>query len=231
MKKKYFTFFDNLFLGLRMTRPEYKEQAQHLLRAVREAALGPVLEAECVALEAKINAFDENLAEREAPTQGDTTAYHTARQAWLDFVEDTYIDFVNPKLRKLAVIKDFKPFGKAKLSALKQDELLVQSNSLLKLYTAHQTTMGYPTLAADAQKKLKAVAAIDETRDTKDGATDDTILDLADDKRGIALAQRRLKAQLELKFDDPARVYGFFDFSKAYQPKEKKKKDDGTTPA
>lgn len=232
MKRKYFTFFEIFFLGLRMTRPAYKEQAQHLLRAVREADLGDVMEAECEALEARINEFDENLAEREAPTEGDTSAYHTARQEWLDFVEDTYIDFVLRKLRKLPVFKSFKPFGKAKLAALKQADLLTKSAGLIKLYTENQTTMEYPTLAAEAKAKLKAVADIDETRDTKDGATDDTILDLADDKKAIALAERRIKAQLELKFDEPEKVYSFFDFSKAAVNKSGKVKVvAGTTPA
>ena len=68
---------------------------------------------------------------------------------------------------------------------------------------------------ADAQHLYDALAAADETRDQQDGAITDAQLGLADDRAAIARAQRRLKAQLELKFDDPEKVYSFFDFSKA----------------
>ena len=232
MKKKYFTFFEIFFFGLRMTRPEYKEQAQHLLRAVREAKLGPEMEAECVAFEAVIDSFDENLTERQAPTEGETEDYHRKRQEWLDFVDDTMKDFVTPKLRKLPVYDDFKPFGKAKLSALKQDKFITNSQGLIKLYLANQKTMGYPTLGADAQKKLDAVTGIDATRDTHDATLDTTILDLGTDWKAIALAERRIKARLELLFDDPKKVYSFFDFSKAAVNKSGKVKViTGTTPA
>ncbi len=232
MKKKYFTYFENPFLALRMPRPAYKEQAQHTVRAVREANLGAALEALATALETETNGFDENLIERAAPTAGDTSAYHTARQAWLDFVEDTYIDFVKPKLRKLPVFADFRPFGKSKLDALDQAAIITKSDGLITLYTANQALMGYPTLAKDAQKKLKAMTDVDEIRDTKDAATDATILDLLGDRRAIALAQRRVKAQLELLFDDPAKVYSFFDFSAASVNKSGKVKVvTGTTPA
>ena len=230
MKKKYYSYFENPFLALRMTRPAYKEQAQHLVRAVREAALGGPFEALCDALETEIGDFDENLTERQQPTAGDTAAYHVARQAWLDFVEDTYIDFVKLKLRKLPVFADFKPFGKSRLAALDQADIITRSDGLIALYTANQTLMGYPMLAQDAQAKLKAMTDVDEIRDTKDAATDATILDLLGDRKAIALAQRRVKAQLELKFDEPAKVYSFFDFSAAYMPKDKPK-GGGTAPA
>jgi len=229
MKKKYFTYFENPFLALRMPRPAYKEQAQHTLRAVREADLGPAFEPLCEALETVIGEFDENLTEREEPTAGDTRAYHTKRAEWLTFVEDTYIDFVKPKLRKLDGFADFKPYGKSRLDALEQDDFIVKSNGLIKLYVKYEDKL-YPTLVKDARAKLKAMTDVDEHRDTQDAATGTTILDLADDRRAIALAQRRVKAQLELTFDDPERVYSFFDFSKAYLPKEKKK-DNLTPPA
>ncbi|MCI1189576.1 hypothetical protein MON38_19305 [Hymenobacter sp. DH14] len=38
---------------------------------------------------------------------------------------------------------------------------------------------------------------------------------MADDRAAIARAQRRLKAQLELKFEDRENVYSFFDFPAA----------------
>jgi hypothetical protein len=227
MKKKYFSYFENPFLALRMPRPAYKEQAQHTLRAVREAQLGDAFGALCDALEKVIDEFDEDLTEREEPTEGDTRAYHTKRTEWLEFVDDTYIDFVKPKLRKLNGFANFKPYGKSRLDALKQEDLIVKSNALIELYAKYEDKL-YPTLVKDARAKLRAMTDVDEHRDTQDAATDTTILDLAGDRRAIALAQRRLKAQLELQFDAPEKVYSFFDFSKSYLPKEKKK--DATTP-
>lgn len=228
MKKKYFSYFEIPFLALRMPRPAYKEQAQHNLRAVREADLGPAFEPLCEALETAVDDFDENLTEREEPTEGDTRAYHTKRAEWLTFVDDTYIDFVQTKLRKLDGFADFKPYRKSRLKALKQDKLIVKSNALIEVYAKYEDKL-YPTLVKEARAKLKAMTDVDEQRDTQDAATDTTILDLADDRRAIALAQRRVKAQLELTFDDPAKVYSFFDFSKAYVAKEKK--DEPTPPA
>ena len=49
------------------------------------------------------------------------------------------------------------------------------------------------------------------------------ILAFEADRAATAKAQRRLKAQLELTFDDPAKVYSFFDFSQAALPKAKRK--------
>ncbi|MDO7874048.1 hypothetical protein Q5H93_04835 [Hymenobacter sp. ASUV-10] len=223
MKKKYFSYFENPFLALRMPRPAYKEQAQHTLRAVREADLGAAFEPLCETLETAINDFDENLTEREESTAGDTRAYHTARANWLEFVDDTYIDYVKPKLRKLDGFADFKPYGKSRLDALTQEDLIVKSNALIELYVEYEDKL-YPTLVKDARAKLKAMTDVDEHRDTQDATTDTTILDLADDRRAIALAQRRVKAQLELTFDEPDKVYSFFDFAKATVNKSGKAK-------
>ena len=68
---------------------------------------------------------------------------------------------------------------------------------------------------AGAQQLYDALDAADETRDTQEGDITDARLGLADDRAAIARAQRRLKAQLELKFEDVAKVYSFFDFAKA----------------
>lgn len=215
MPGAYATYFDNPFLNLRMMRPEFKAQAQYALRAGRQAALAPAFAPLLAALETAIAGFDENLAERNEPTAGATGTYHEARTAWLEFVDDAMKDFVTSKLRKLPVYADFKKYGKSKLAALRQPELLTQSRDLLALYVAQQTALGQPTLAADAQAKLAAVAAADEARDLQDVGTTDAILALADDRAAIARAQRHFKAQLELAFEDPNKVYSFFDFSKA----------------
>lgn len=222
MKGAYSTYFDNLFLALRMKRPAYKAQAEYSLRAVREAGLGKTFDPLLADLETALAAFDENLASRNQSTAGGTEAYYRARAEWLAFVDDTLKDYVTPKLRKLPAYADFKKFGKSKLAALDQDELLTQSKALLELYAAQQHAL-YPTLAADARQKLQALTDVDESRDVQAAGTDDAILALADDRAAIARAQRRLKAQLELAFEDPAKVYSFFDFSAAKLPKPKPK--------
>ena len=67
------------------------------------------------------------------------------------------------------------------------------------------------------------MAAADETRDAQAAATDAALLGLAQDRAAIARAQRRLKAQLELTYDDPAKVYSFFDFARAEAARKDKR--------
>ena len=75
-------------------------------------------------LQTAIVGFNENLTDRTQSMAGGTDAYHLARTAWLEFVDDTMKAYVTPKLRKLPVYADFKKFGKSKLSALRQPDLL-----------------------------------------------------------------------------------------------------------
>ena len=214
MQGAYSTYFDNLFLSLRMARPDFKAQAQYSLRTMRQAALSAAFTPLLAALETAITGFDENLADRNQSTAGGTEAFHTARTAWLEFVDDTMKDYVTPKLRKLPAYADFKKYGKSRLAARNQPTLLTESKLLLALYHTHQAAL-YPTLGADAQQRYAALDAADETRDTQDGDITEALLGLADDRAAIAHAQRRLKAQLELTFEEPEKVYSFFDFSKA----------------
>ncbi len=214
MQGAYSTYFDNLFLGLRMARPDYKAQAQYSLRAVQQAALGAAFAPLLAVLETALAGFDEHLTDRNKSTAGGTAAFRTARAQWLAFVDDTMKDYVTPRLRKLPVYADFKAFGKSRLAGLNQPTLLTESKALLSLYAAQQAAL-YPTLGADAQQLYNALTAADETRDTQEGDITEAQLGLADDRLAIARAQRRLKAQLELTFDEPAKVYSFFDFSKA----------------
>ncbi|MDQ2771579.1 MAG: hypothetical protein M3Y54_13900 [Bacteroidota bacterium] len=230
MQGAYSTYFENPFLALRMGRPDYKAQAQYSLRTSREAALGAPFTPLLAALETAITGFDENLTDRNQSTAGGTEAYHKARTAWLEFVDDTMKDYVTPKLRKLPVYADFKKFGKSKLTALNQPRLLTESKLLLALYAAQQKAL-YPTLGADAQQLYDALDTADETRDTQDGDITDAQLALADDRAAIAHAQRRLKAQLELTFEKPEKVYSFFDFSAAKVNKSGKVKVIAGPPA
>jgi len=214
MQGAYSTYFDNLFLSLRMARPEFKAQAQYSLRTIREAALGAAFTPLLAELETAITGFDENLAERNQSTAGGTEAFHAARTRWLEFVDDTMKDHVTPKLRKLPVYADFRKFSKSKLAELNQPRLLTDSKLLLALYVAQQAAL-YPTLGAAARQLYDALDTADESRDTQAGDISEAQLALADDRAAIARAQRRLKAQLELKFEDAAKVYSFFDFAKA----------------
>jgi len=224
MKGPNATYFENPFLTLSMARPAYKAQAEYSLRAVREADLGAAFTPLLAALETAITGFDENLTDGGQSTAGGTGAYHEARTAWLDFVGDTMLDYVTPKLRKLPVFADFKKFGKSKLKALGQPALLTQSKALLALYAEQQAALKYPTLGAEADALYQTLAATDETRDIQGATITDARLDLADDRAAIARAQRRLKAQLELTFDQPEKVYSFFDFSKAESARKSARK-------
>ena len=223
MQGTYSTYFDNLFLSLRMARPVYKAQASYSLRTIREAALGVVFTPLLAELETAITGFDENLTDRNQSTAGGTGAFHTARAKWLEFVDDTMKDYVTPKLRKKSVYADFKKFGKTKLAKLDQPTLLTESKNLLHLYVAQQAAL-YPTLGADAQSLYDALATADETRDTQAGDINEAKLALADDRAAIASAQRRLKAQLELTFESAKKVYSFFDFSGSKEAKKARKK-------
>ena len=225
MAKPYFTYFDNPFAHLRMDRPAYKAQAEFSLRTIEEAALGAGFTPLLSELRTAIAGFDENLTDRNQSTAGGTIAFRTARSKWLEFTDDTMKDYVTPKLRKLPVYADFKKYGKSKLAALDQNTLLTRSKDLLKLYKAQQSAL-YPTLLAEAQGRYDALAATDETRDEQQGDINAAQLDLADDRHAIARAQRRLKAQLELKFDEPEKVYSFFDFADTKEGRQARKKDE-----
>ncbi|MBJ6108387.1 hypothetical protein JAO73_05150 [Hymenobacter sp. BT523] len=229
MQGAYSTYFDNPFLALRMARPAYKAQAEYALRAGREAALGAAFAPLLAELETAIAGFDENLTDRNQPTAGGTDAFRQARAEWLLFVDDAMKDHVTPKLRKLPVYADFKKFGKSRLAELAQPELLTASQALVALYRAQQAALP-AEVAAGAQARYAALVAADAARDARTATIADARLELADDRAAIARAQRRFKAQLELKYDDAEKVYSFFDFSAAKLPKAKKKAAAGPSP-
>ena len=221
MQGAYSTYFDNLFLSLRMGRPAYKAQAEFSLRAARTAKLSGAFTPLLEALETAIGEFDENLADRNQSTSGGTVAFAKARKEWLAFVDDTMKDYVTPKLRKLPVYADFKKFGKSRLTVLDQTTFVTQAKALLDLYRAQQKAL-YPELGSEAQALYDALVQADTTRDTQTTTIDAAILDLADDRTAIARAQRRFKAQLELAYDKPEKVYSFFDFSASKEAKKGK---------
>lgn len=213
-KPAYFSYFDNFFLNLVISRPNYKALAEFTLAAVRKAALGSAFDGYLTALETAIKNFDENLADRNDPTQGTTEAYRTARKAWLTFVDDTMKDYVTPRLRRLPVYADFKALSKRKLAALNQQALPTAAEALVKLYETHAAALNYPAVGADARTRLDDLKAAATARADDQALRNTTIVELAQDWVAIARALRRVKAQLELTFDEPEQVYAFFDFSK-----------------
>ncbi|MBC8084316.1 MAG: hypothetical protein H7Z21_14015 [Hymenobacter sp.] len=210
----YLSYFDNFFLSLRISRPNFKASAAYTLTAGRAANLDAALTPYLDELATALTAFDENLTERNSSALGGTEAYRAARKAWLSFVDDTMKDYVTPKLRKLPVYADFRSFRKSQLSRLTQNELLISSQTLLKLYGTHAAALGQPALPTEAKAALDLLAATSQQRDETDATTTGAITELAQDWVAVARALRRVKAQLELLLDEPAAVYGFFDFSK-----------------
>ncbi|MCB2408422.1 hypothetical protein [Hymenobacter lucidus] len=217
----YQIYFDNFFATLPMSRTNFKAlgTATHLV--VQQADLGAEFTAHLTALQAALDGFDENLQDADESTTGGTVAFRAARKQWLEFVDDAMKDYVTPKLRKLPAYADFKKYGKSKLSVLEQADLLQDSKLLLDLYTTHAAALGQPSLPAAARAAYQQLAAAHETRGTAGAAISQARVALSTDWLTLARALRRLKAQLELRYDEPAQVYRFFDFGKTYNASKK----------
>ena len=249
MNRPYFSLFANLFLTLVISRPNFRGLAQYTLDALRQARAagrisGPAFEALIQGLTDALAAFDDNLAERNDPTAGDTEAFRTARAAWLAWVQEQQIKVINPALFGKDALKDFRRLTRGKLGALNQETLMTQSEALVKLYTdsaaalqpryalEYPTPAGQPavTMADRAKNLVKALRTADSARDTTDVVIDTSITDLKSDWTTLALALRRTKGLLEFTFDTDEEVYNFFDFSKARPTKTTKKADQQTGP-
>lgn len=209
----YQTYFDNFFATLPMSRVNFKQLGTTTLTRLREAKLGATFAPHETALQTALDGFDDNLTDADESTSGDTAAFRAARKEWLAFVDDTMKDYVTPKLRKLPVYADFKKYQKGKLGKLGQAELLQESKQLLGLYEEHATTMKYPDLPTDARQRYQQLTDAHEDRSGTEAGIDQARVALAADWLTLARALRRLKAQLELKFEEAAEVYRFFDFS------------------
>ncbi|TGE25553.1 hypothetical protein E5K00_10305 [Hymenobacter aquaticus] len=210
----YQTYFDNFFATLPMSRTNFKALGAATHLAVKQAELGAEFTPHLTALQTALDGFDENLTEADESTSGGTEAFRTARKAWLTFVDDAMKDHVTPKLRKLPAYADFKKYTKSKLGGLDQPELLQDSKLLLALYTEHAAALGQPGLPAAAQAAYQQLAAAHETRGTAGAAISQARVALSTDWLTLARSLRRLKAQLELRFDEPQEVYRFFNFGK-----------------
>ena len=239
----YFSYFQNLFLTLVISRPNFRGVGQYTLDGVQQARTAGRLGAEfdplLLGLADGIAKFDTALGQRLDPTAGDTEAFRQARTQWLAFVQEQQIKVVNPALFGKSALKDFRKFTRGKLAALAQETLLTQSEALVKLYTDNAAalqplyTVYNPPLTGQQPEKLadraKALAAAlraaDSTRDQGDQAIDTAITALAADWVALALALRRIKGMLEVVFDTDQEVYDFFDFSKAKPSKSSRKAD------
>jgi hypothetical protein len=210
----YQRYFDNFFGTLRISRVNFKHLGANVLLAVREAQPGPSF-APCLAeLEAAVNGFDVHLTEAGGATSGSTEAFRAARKTWLAFVDDTMKDYVTPRLRKRPEYADFLLYTKSKLARLDQAQLLQQSKLLLALYRQHQAALQYPALLADAHATYQQLVHADEARTIGEAIIDAARVAVPGDWQRLARALRRVKAQLEAHYDEPAEVYRFFDFGK-----------------
>jgi hypothetical protein len=218
MATPYRAAFENFFRTLPISRVNYKALAQYSLVAAQDAKLPDSFAPTLKALDTHIAAFDENLVERLDPTASATEAFRQARLKWLAFVDDTMKDYVTPKLRKAPAYADFKKFSKSKLRNLSQPALLVESKTLLQLYSDHAAELSAPTLVADAQAVYDALAAADTSRDHQGALLDNARVALTGDRAAIADDLFALKNHLHLHFPtNPDKVYSFFDFSKLYR--------------
>ncbi|UOQ74507.1 hypothetical protein [Hymenobacter cellulosilyticus] len=212
----YQSYFDNFFATLPMSRTNFKALGTATHLAVKQADLGAEFSAHLTALQAALDGFDENLTGADESTAGDTEGFRAARTQWLEFVDDAMKDHVTPRLRKLPAYANFRKYSKSKLAVLEQADLLQDSKLLLDLYTAHASDLGQPGLPAAARAAYQQLVNAQESRGIADAAKSQARVALSADWLKLAQALRRLKAQLELRFEDPKEVYRFFDFGKTY---------------
>ncbi|RSK42500.1 hypothetical protein [Hymenobacter perfusus] len=217
----YRSYFDHFFATMPISRTNFKALGQGTHTALTQAALGAEFNAHLTALQTALDGFDENLTDAAEPTAGGTEAYRAARKQWLLFVDDAMKDYVTPRLRKLPAYADFKRYGKSKLAGLDQAALLQESKLLLELYERYAAELGNPGLPAAARAAYQQLSAADLSRDTTGAAKSQARVALTTDWLTLARALRRLKAQLELRFEDPEQVYRFFDFSKTHAATKK----------
>ncbi|TGE29884.1 hypothetical protein [Hymenobacter metallicola] len=210
----YQSYFDNFFATLPMSRTNFKALGAATHAAVQQADLGSDVTPHLTALQTALAGFDVNLTDAGESTAGGTEGFRAARKQWLAFVDDTMKDYVTPKLRKLPAYADFKKYGKSKLRALEQADLLQDSKLLLDLYTQHAAALSYPGLPAAAKAAYQQLTDADHSRSTAGAAKSQARVALSADWLKLARALRRLKAQLELRFEEPEQVYRFFDFGK-----------------
>ena len=105
MKGAYSTYFDNLFLALRMARPDFKAQAQYALRAGHEANLGKTFDPLLADLETAINGFDEEYTGWGIGEDSDmgTRLYHLGRPRKFVYAQAVVYHLNHPEAPKAHV--------------------------------------------------------------------------------------------------------------------------------
>ncbi|MCC3158744.1 hypothetical protein LJ737_15980 [Hymenobacter sp. 15J16-1T3B] len=209
----YSAYFANFFTTLPVSRVRFHALGTAVLTALGAAELPAAFDPHLAELQAALNAFDVDLAEAGPAPAGNSAAYRAARRDWLTFVDDTMKDYVTPHLRKQPAYADFMRHRKSRLAQLDHASLLRQSKQLLALYDVHHAALQYPALPADARAVFQQLTQADNARTITEAILDAARVSAAGDWQRLARALRRVKAQLELHFDEPAAVYRFFDFA------------------
>lgn len=217
----YQTYFQQFLLTLPISRPGFRVGAQFTYDAVRAAGLGGLFPAALTQLETAIGGLDVNLQVRGTSTADDTEAQRRMRAKIVAFVDDTLIDLVKPKLRKLVAYKSFKGLGKTEFKRIKQHELLGRLDVFAGLLTANAATLG-PAAGTEAAQLVAQWETVTKERTESTEEIDQSILDLALDWVAVARALRRIQLLLLLQFIDEAdggeaRAYAYFNFSETFK--------------
>jgi hypothetical protein len=228
----YRSMFDQFFLSLPISRPGFATMGQKLYDGVNAAALGGAFPAALAGLKAALGGFDVKLTIRETSTADDTEAQRLVRKAIADFVDDTMIDFVKPKLRRLPALKQYKGLTRSAFRRLGHKEVQTQLDVFRALLADHAGPLGTTAPAEQAAALLVQWKNATKARTESEQTIDDSILDLAQDWVLVAQAMRRIQLLLLLEFLEDAdggeaRAYSYFDFSGTRNKPRKPAKVDG----
>ena len=191
---------------------------QNLYDGVSAGGFGGGFPAALTMLKTALGGFDVNLTVRGTSTADDTEAQRVVRKAIATFVDDTLIDFVRPKLRRLPALKQFKGLNRSLFRRLPHKDVPTQLDVFRALLVQHAGPLGSTVPAADAAALLLQWQEATRERTEGEQTIDDSITDLAEDWVKVAQAMRRIQLLLLLEFVEDAdggeaRAYSYFDFS------------------
>lgn len=214
----YRSMFDQFFLTLPISREGFATMGQKLYDGVKAAGLGGAFPAALAKLKTALDGFDVNLTVRGTSTADDTEAQRLVRQAIATFVDDTLIDYVKPKLRRLPALKQFKGLTRSAFRRLEHKDVLTQLDIFKGLLTTHAGPLGSTEPATAAGALLTQWKNATKERTEGEQTIDDSIVALAGDWVLVAQAMRRIQLLLLLEFIEEAdggeaHAYSYFDFS------------------
>lgn len=223
------SYFGQFFLTLPISRTGFADLGRKAHDGVKAADLGSKFTAPLGRLNTALDGFDVNLTDRNTSRADDTEAQRLVRAAIVTFVDDTLIDFVNPKLRRLPALKQFKGLKKSAFRRLEHKDVNTQLGVFAGLLRTHAGALGTTDPADQADTLLKQWEKATRERTEGEQEVDDTILELAADWVAVARALREIQLLLLLDFlndadGGEARAYSFFDFGKTFQSKYKPRK-------